>query len=126
VRVEAFDQDLHAWAMRVLFESRALGEQELTRTGFIAFDEQDEPVAAAFLRQIEGGMGLFDGLISNGHMTADLRDAGLDAVVLALIARARELNITRIMAFSEDEGTLKRSLRHGFVHLKHTTIALKL
>lgn len=93
--------------------------------GFVACFKK-RPIAAGFLRQIEGENALFDSLISNPEATSEFRHIAIDLVVNAVIGAARKRGIKQVLAFTVDEGTLKRALRHSFVKLPHTVISLDL
>lgn len=93
--------------------------------GFVA-NFKNRPIAAGFLRQVEGQNALFDSLVSNPGATAEFRHIALDMVVDGIIRAAKVKDIHQILAFSIDEGTLKRALRHNFVKLPHTVISLDL
>ena len=99
--------------------------EELPSVGLIAIDG-DTPIAAGFLRYIEGNFALLDGLITNPTQLGSTRHAAIDAVVSGLISIAVRLGYTRLMANSVDESTLTRSLKHGFKPLDHKVIVLDL
>lgn len=126
--IKRFYPSEHEDFMRDLLGSRGMSWSlipELPQFGLIAFIE-GEPVAAGFLRQVEGGFAMLDGLISNPNKSSEERHEAIDGVVHGLTAMAQRTGLTKLIAFSEDEGTLKRSLEHGFVHMKHSFIVLNL
>lgn len=86
----------------------------------------NRPIAAGFLKQMEGENSIFDGLCSNPLATSEFRNIALDMVVGAIITLAKSRGIKQIIGWSIDEGTLKRAYRHDFVKLPHTLIALDL
>lgn len=88
-------------------------EETVPRIGFIAYQE-DEPVALCFLRLCEGRFGIVDGLTSNPQLEGSVRHVGLDMVVRAVIAKAEEIGMENLLAWSVDKGTLERAERHGF------------
>lgn len=93
--------------------------------GYVA-NYKSRPVAAGFLRMVEGENAWFDSLITNPGATPEFRHIALDLVVEAILNKAKLRGIAKIIAFSVDEGTLKRALRHNFVQLPHTVISLDL
>lgn len=98
---------------------------DLPTLGLITYYETT-PVAAGFLRRVEGNYCMLDSLITNKNIPSDYRDMALDYLVPKLINLAKSQGFTKIIAFSQDKHTLIRSLKHGFVHLPHTPIALDL
>lgn len=98
---------------------------DIPEIGFMAMFK-DRPIAAGFLRQIEGDTGLFDSLVSHPVATAEFRHIALDMVVNSIITSARSRNIKQVLAYTVDKGTLERAFRHNFVKLPHTVIALDL
>lgn len=122
-----FKSELHAQIIDtwLVAHGKSKLSDGLPSIGFIAFLES-EPVAASFLRYVEGGYCLFDGLVSNPSLPPFKRHLAIDAVVTALIKKAKDLNLTKILAYSLDEGTLKRSFGHGFKLLPHRLIVLDL
>jgi hypothetical protein len=98
---------------------------DIPDVGFVA-NFKNRPIAAGFLRQIEGQNAIFDSLVTNPNATPEFRHIGLDMVIEAIIYAAKKRGINQVLAFSVDEGTLKRALRHNFVKLPHTVISLDL
>lgn len=96
---------------------RKLPLYELPETGRIVITDSFDipiPVAAGFMRKCEGKLLIWDGLITNPDINADLRNEALDLISTALIDDAKALNAKGIIAWSSDEMTLLRSKRHGF------------
>lgn len=100
--------------------------EDLPEHGYIAFDDMDRPVAAGFIRRVEGNYALIDSLISNPEAPGVLRNEALDLITVQLIKTARELGFKQLIAFSRDVNTLKRAERHGFASLPDHVIALDL
>jgi hypothetical protein len=94
---------------------------EMPAIGFVAYSNS-VPVAMAFLRRVEGGFGQLDGLCSNPEASGEDRNLSIDAVVDQVFIAASELNIKSLTATSVHNGTLERSLKHGFSELPHTVI----
>lgn len=93
--------------------------------GYVA-NYKTRPIAAGFLRLVEGENGWFDSLVSNPIATQEFRHIALDMVIEALIKQAKSKGISKIIGYSVDGGTLERALRHNFVKLPHTVISLDL
>lgn len=71
-------------------------------------------VAAGFLRCVEGGYGIFDGLVTNPHCSSKTRNAALEAVVATIITKAEQIGMIGVIGWSVDIGTLKRAQSVGF------------
>ena len=84
------------------------------------------PRAAAFLRLVEGRMGLLDGLIVDPSIRRHERNMAIDAAVKGIIHEAYSINLIRIVAWSSDICTLVRSRKHGFERMKESLIDLRL
>lgn len=128
MQVRAFHLADHISIIRHWLNQRNLEVRladELPEIGFIAFD-RDEPIACAFLRKVEPIFAQLDGLMTNVTAKSEFRHEAIDAVVTACIEKAKELKLKQLIAFSVDEGTLKRSEKHRFLKLPHTVIALNL
>ncbi len=123
-----FDDELHAPLVRGWLKARNLSEDLIENPpviGLVCF-HNEVPIACGFLRQVEGNLGLFDGLCTNPKMTSEVRHHALDFLVSEIINIARSMEMRCIMAWSVDNGTLSRSERHGFQRLKHQMISLNL
>lgn len=87
--------------------------KSLPRIGYIAY-YGTSPVAAGFLRRVEGGMGMLDALVSSPHFGSRIRHEGISGVVNLLLADAKAISLTGVLAFSSDDGVLKRAKSIGF------------
>lgn len=97
----------------------------LPKIGYMAL-LNGHPVAAGFLRRVEGGYGQLDTLTSNAQFGAIVRHKGIEKVVESLINEAKDLNLHGIIAFTKDAGVLKRAESIGFHVVEQTIIALPL
>lgn len=93
--------------------------------GLMAENSQG-PIAAAFIRRCEGNVGMIDGLVTNPKASSLDRHQAIDLVVQRLLAIAKTLELTRVLAFSTDEGTLRRSEKHGFRKTNYIVISQSL
>lgn len=82
---------------------------EVPSNGFIV-----PGVCAGFLMQNKGTSAVIEGLVTNPLVSSETRHKALDALVTEICNAAADLGYKRIYAWSSNEGTLKRSLRHGF------------
>lgn len=96
-------------------------QAEMPKHGFVAYTD-GIPVAAAFLRRVEGGFGQLDGLVTDPLAPGEVRHEAIDALVNEILILSKELGIKAVTAFSVDENTLVRSLKHGFVKTTHSLI----
>lgn len=126
MKVEKY-RNSHVLKLYELLSLRGLAHElkNTPKIGFIATRDRN-PVAAGFLRKVEGGVCLIDSLISNPFESSIDRHNAIDAIVDALIDAAKINNSDKILAYSLDTGTLERASRHGFVKLPHSVIALNL
>ena len=98
---------------------------EYPEHGVVCYKDET-PVAAAFLRRVEGSYAQIDGLVSNPMSGSSTRNECIDIVVLRIMKKARELGIIQLFAISTDSNTLLRSNRHGFTLLPHQVIVTTL
>lgn len=97
----------------------------LPKIGYIAL-MNNQPIAAGFLRMVEGGYAQMDTLVSSPYFGSLIRHDGINKVVEALIGDAKTLRLEGIIAFTRDEGVLKRALSTGFSEVNQQLIALNL
>lgn len=104
-----------------------LGEtpETLPQIGYIA-TEGANVVAIGFLRRVEGNMALLDTLVTNAECSSEMRHIGISAVVDALISMAKQLELRYFMAFTVDDGIIKRAFDLGFVITNQRLIVLHL
>lgn len=82
------------------------------------------PTAMGFIRKVEGGYGIVDGLASNPMQSAQDRDDALNAVLESLMDTADGQGMI-LMAWVKDKNTLMRSERHGFKPLPGVTLIIR-
>jgi hypothetical protein len=99
--------------------------EEIPLIGYISFIDE-MPIAAAFLRRVEGGYGQIDGLVSNPECPGHLRHQALDIVIKKCIQDAKVLKLKNLMAFSIDVAAMARAKRLNFVELPHCLLAIDL
>lgn len=97
----------------------------LPKIGYIAL-MNGYPIAAGFLRRVEGGYAQMDTLTSNKHFGSIVRHEGITKVVDALVEETKVLQLRGIIAFTKDCSIIKRAEDIGFHTLEHSLIALKL
>lgn len=99
--------------------------REYPAIGFIAY-EGTYPIAAGFLRLVEGGTAILDSLVTNPAQSSELRSKSIDLVVENLIKKGKELGLSGIIAYTIEPNVLRRSTKHGFQELPHKVISVKL
>ena len=107
----------HLKSMRSLLSLRGMPPElvlDLPSHGYMAFDELNEPIAAGFLRMVEGKFGLIDGFITNEHMDSETRHLALSAIGNALVEDAHKSHISHLLVIADDPSMEKRALFHGF------------
>jgi hypothetical protein len=81
-----------------------------------------EPVAVAFLRQSEGGVGILEGLATNPDASGSDRNNAIDCLIEMIVLAAEKLEIRYLLSYSRDKSTLERSKKHGFDVVPQTLI----
>lgn len=84
------------------------------------------PIAAGFLRRVEGGYAQLDTFTSNPFFGSKIRHLGINLVVDSLLSDAKDLKLRGILAITEDSGILSRSKTHGFKEIEQKLIGLSL
>jgi hypothetical protein len=106
-------------------EISKINMKTLPKIGYIAL-LNNHPVAAGFLRRLEGGYAQMDTLVSNPYFGSQIRHIAIDKVVKTLIEDAKSLNLHGIIGFTADSGVLNRAESLGFNVIQQTLIALPL
>jgi hypothetical protein len=98
--------------------------ETLPKIGYIAL-RNNAPVAAGFLRRLEGNMAHLDGLTSNAYMGSIVRNKGITDVVNTLISEAKSMGLIGIVATTNEKSVLERAESLGFQLIPQKVIALK-
>ena len=131
VEVIPYNHSLLATLRAMLASQNYMGIEQienetLPEFGYIAVktNESDliEPIAAGFLRRLEGGFAQFDTLVSNAKMPSKDRHEGISAVIDSLTNKAKELNIRGILATTEDKSVIVRAKSLGFRVVDNLTV----
>jgi len=99
--------------------------QTLPKIGYIAL-LNNQPIAAGFLRRVEGGYAQIDTLVSNPYFGSQIRHLAIDKVVDWLINDAKELKLSGILAFTLEESIINRAKERGFTILEHNILGMRL
>jgi len=86
---------------------------DLPAIGYIVKHE-DKIIATAFLRRIEGNIGLFDGLATNPKMASEIRHHAIELLIKKVFKIAKESGINKMIAYSKDNSIFERAEIHGF------------
>lgn len=97
----------------------------LPNIGYIAL-RNGYPVAAGFLRRVEGGYAQLDTLTTNPIFGSIVRNEAIDLIVKMLITDAKDLKLHGIIAFTSYQSIIDRAKSIGFNELEHSLIALDL
>lgn len=97
--------------------------KSLPKLGYIALMHK-QPIAAGFLRRVEGGYAQIDTLVSNPYFGSLIRHDGINKVVATLINDAKDLNLIGIIAFTEDKSVIIRAKTLGFQVVNQEIISL--
>ena len=129
MEVIVFNRENHLELVSKWLKVRGINEllaQEVPQFGYICFNNH-EAICAGFLRKVEGGYMFMDSLITNPIAEPELRNKAIDLVVTELIESAKDLQVTKILAYSTDINTLERSKKHGFrAYPENVVIGLEL
>lgn len=97
----------------------------LPKIGYIALSN-GYPVAAGFLRRVEGGYGQIDTLTTNRLAHPTVRNDGINKVVDALIQDAKDLRLHGILAITASDSIVDRGLQRGFSLIPQQIIGISL
>lgn len=97
----------------------------LPKVGYIAL-LNSQPIAAGFLRRVEGGYAQIDTLVSNPYFGSQIRHLGIDIVVNSLIQDAKDLKLTGILAFTGEQSIVDRAKGRGFTVFDQKLIGVRL
>lgn len=76
-------------------------------------------VAIGFIRECEGNVGLFEGMVTNPHVSSATRDKALKALYQQILSYP----FKTIIGFTGDEGAYKRALANGFSPMHQVLVA---
>lgn len=114
-----FEMQLRHW-----LQLRGFGPElvaDLPQLGYIV-----DNVAAGFIANAEFKFGIMDSFVTNPAATSEDRNEALTAIIERLIQDAKALGLKRLLAFSTDEGILKRQQHYGFAQLPNKLTILEL
>lgn len=110
---------------RLAYDLQPIMESSTPKLGYITYKE-GKPLAAVFIRLVEGGYGQMDGLIRDKSLSKEEASVALDLCVNKAIESAKEAGISGLMAYTRDRTTMERSFKHGWVKLDQAIIVMDL
>lgn len=96
----------------------------LPKIGYMAY-LGDQPIAAGFLRRVEGGFAQMDTFVSNPHFGSQIRHSAIEGVKCSLLSEARLLKLEGIIVLTNDLGIIGRAVDTGFNVLESHKILVK-
>lgn len=106
-------------------EISTVSMKTLPKTGYIVL-MNGHPIAAGFLRRLEGGYAQIDGLTSNPHFGSRIRHEAIDLVVENLISDAKTLKLKGILALTKEQSIVNRAKDKGFQVVEQVVLAISL
>jgi hypothetical protein len=106
-------------------EISTVSMKTLPKNGYIVL-MNGHPIAAGFLRRLEGGYAQIDGLTSNPHFGSQIRHKAIDLVVEHLISDAKTLKLKGILALTKEQSIVNRAKDKGFQVVEQTVLAISL
>lgn len=125
IEIVPFDSEAHFGALAEWLLARNHSvppKQTIPALGWVLLSDKI-PVVTAFLRKVEGGFALIDGLCTNPSVSAKQRNTSIDTIVNFLLNYAETQGFARLMCLSKDENTITRAKRYGFELQQHVVLA---
>lgn len=102
------------WANNISYKT-------LPKIGYIALLGK-QPIAAAFLRKIEGGYGYLDTFVSNPYFGSKIRHEALCLISNNLMEEAKNQSMTGVLCSSANPGLVQRAKDNGFTIIEHVVL----
>lgn len=100
--------------------------QEMPKVGVMVYID-GTAVSACFLRMVEGGTAILDGLATNPESSSANRHEAIEAAVKSLIDTAKRMELKGIIAFTKDITVHMRAQNlHDFVATSDSVLTLSL
>lgn len=96
--------------------------EHLPRHGYVAV-VLGQPVAAGFLRLVEGRMAQIDSLMTNATLPGETRNTALVKLIDQLMSDAKDMGLIGVYAHTKAKDIIKRAKSLGFRIVKQTIIA---
>jgi hypothetical protein len=108
VREEHFEQ-IRAW---LRFRKEDIVPRALPENGFVIPGK-----AAGFLYRTDSSIALIENLVAAPGLSREERGEAVDAIVTAVIERAKELGFDMLVGYTVLDVVVKRAQRFGFRHV---------
>jgi len=95
--------------------------KNLPKIGYIALLGK-HPIAAAFLRKIEGGYGYLDTFVSNPYFGSKIRHEALSEISKNLMEEAKNQGMSGVLCSSAESSLVQRAKDWGFTVIEHTVL----
>lgn len=121
-----YNEHEHFHSICDLLDSRNLpikAAYDLPEFGLVAI-ENDQVIAAGFLRKVEGYSAMMDSFITHPNAPGFIRDKAMNRLIVKLIKIAKHYDVKALFAFSQHLNTLTRAVNLGFTQLPHSVLAL--
>jgi len=96
----------------------------LPKNGLVV-SHKNVPVAVAFLRVVEGGMGMIDGFLADPDVDIKIRNECLDELISDIIRMAEFNGMNGVIGLSVNKRVIARAKRLGFSIMEHKLVSLK-
>lgn len=107
--------DNHMLEIRMLYGYHNLPiPVDFPSIGFISYTLNCHPVAAGFLRTVEGNLGIIDSYITNPNIDSKTRHLALNTITDYIFRYCRSSHIEGLAVFTSSEGIIERCLNNGF------------
>jgi hypothetical protein len=92
----------------------AHGEKPTTRNSLSNIGRIEDGVAAGFLYQTDSCVCLLEGFVTNPLASSEDRGKALFQITIQLMAEAKDMGFTTIIAMTKDLNIMERALMHNF------------
>jgi hypothetical protein len=113
--------ETHAPELQRLLAQHGMPAVAVPKIGFAVIQGR-RAAAMGFLREVEGGSYMFDGLISDPKLNSEQRHQAMSLLWDKII---NEANGAPILGFSLNNGTVNRALASGFEAIAYTVLVHK-
>jgi N-acetylglutamate synthase-like GNAT family acetyltransferase len=104
--------------------NKSFFEDDIPEFGLL-IEENGFFIAGIFLRKVEGGYGIIDGLIANPDIFNPKRKEAILKLVEAFLSQVKALGITKVIAWTSNMSTYEKAMHFGFQELRHEVLIAK-
>lgn len=95
-----------------------IAADDLPALGLMAYHE-GIPVAAMFLRQCEGSLGILDSMATNPSIASKIRNESIWELWEKVLYFAEEFELKKLILFTVESSLIQRALEKGFHTASH-------